>query len=139
MSNTDVIGQALNLPPLELPKKQLVVTESDDRLADLENDFDTARSSMQEVINSGVQAIDIISRLAEQSQSARAYEVLAKVMDSVVNANQKLIEMHKQFNDISPTSGAKSVPSNVTNNLFVGSTAEFQKMIENVKNGTTAK
>jgi hypothetical protein len=132
--NNDPISNALNLAPLENdPVKSIVAKAHDDSA---KNDFEMARSNIHEVIQNGTYAIEKLSQIADSSQHPRAFEVLAKLMDTMLQANKDLLELQKQIRDIdaadSPTNEeAKSV----TNNLFVGSTAELQKVIENVKNG----
>ena len=101
------------------------------------NDFELARANVHEVINNGLNAIDKLSQIADQSQHPRAFEVLAKLMDTVVTANKELLELQTKIREID----AKDTPTNeqaksVTNNLFVGSTADLQKVIENMKNGS---
>ena len=61
------------------------------------------------------------------SQHPRSYEVAAKLVDSITNANKSLLELSKTRKDIDGTSG---VPKTVNNNLFVGSTAELQKLLK---------
>jgi hypothetical protein len=96
-----------------------------------------ARANMHEVIQNGLNAIDKLSQIADASQHPRAFEVLAKLMDTVVSANKEMLDLQTKIRDIS----AKDAPTNehaksVTNNLFVGSTSDLQKVIENMKNGS---
>jgi hypothetical protein len=78
-----------------------------------------------------------LSQIADASQHPRAFEVLAKLMETMLQANKDLLDIQKTIREID----AKDTPINdeaksVTNNLFVGSTSELQKVIENMKNGT---
>jgi hypothetical protein len=57
-------------------------------------------------------------------------------MDTMLQANKDLLELQKQIRDIDAAdSPTNEEAKTVTNNLFVGSTAELQKVIENVRNG----
>jgi hypothetical protein len=101
------------------------------------NDFEMARSNIHEVIQNGVFAMEKLSQIADASQHPRAFEVLAKLMETMLQANKDLLDIQKTIREID----AKDTPINdeaksVTNNLFVGSTSELQKVIENMKNGT---
>jgi hypothetical protein len=101
-------------------------------------DFNMARSNIHEIIQTGTQAIDRLLMIAEQSQHPRAFEVLATLMKVQLDANKALLDNQKDIRDIE----AADEPHNedakaVTNNLFVGSTAELQSMIESMKNGTS--
>ena len=97
-------------------------------------DFETARSNILTIIENGNEAIFKLSDIANQSQHPRAFEVLAKLMDSTLNANKELLELQskiRQINAIDTPISEKA--QSITNNLFVGSTAELQKVIENMK------
>jgi hypothetical protein len=98
------------------------------------NDFEMARSNIHEVIQNGSFAIEKLAQIADSSQHPRAFEVLAKLMDTMLQANKDLLDLQKTIREIS----AKDAPVNgdsksVTNNLFVGSTADLQKALEEIK------
>jgi hypothetical protein len=131
----DPISDALNLTPLTAtdPVKAMVAQAHDNSA---KNDFELARSNIHEVIQNGVYAMEKLSQIADSSQHPRAFEVLAKLMDTMLQANKDLLALQKDIREID----AKDTPTNdqaktVTNNLFVGSTADLQKVIENMKNG----
>jgi len=135
-ANNDPIGNALNLAPMVADTKvKEIVAKAHDNSA--KNDFEMARANIHEVIQNGLNAIDKLSQVADASQHPRAFEVLAKLMDTVVTANKDLLELQTKIRDID----AKDAPTNeqaknITNNLFVGSTSDLQKVIENMKNGS---
>jgi hypothetical protein len=118
----DAISQALDLTPLTqtLP----AVTVPDAQVAD---DFEFARGNMLNTIMKGQEALDGILEVAAMSQHPRSYEVAAKIIDSITNANKSLLDLTKTRKDIDGTTGA---PQTVNNNLFVGSTAELQKFLK---------
>lgn len=135
-SNNDPISKALNITPLTTDNavKSIVAKAHDDSA---KNDFEMARSNIHEVIQNGVFAMEKLSQIADASQHPRAFEVLAKLMETMLQANKDLLSLQKDIREIE----AKDTPTNdeaksVTNNLFVGSTAELQKVIENMKNGS---
>lgn len=132
----DPIGNALGLNPLATSDsvKNIIANAYNDSA---KNDFEMARSNIHEVIQNGANAIEKLSQIADSSQHPRAFEVLAKLMDTVVSANKELLALQKEIRDID----AKDAPVNdqaksVTNNLFVGSTADLQKAIESMKSGS---
>ena len=96
---------------------------------DIMDDYQYARENLKNIIDSAQQSIDDLSSIASTSESPRAYEVLSGLMKTIVDANKDLLELQKkvkQLKDEGPTQ-----PNNVTNALFVGSTAELQKLIKN--------
>ena len=130
-ANNDSLSKALNLTPLNDPVKSIVQKAHDDSA---KNDFEMARSNIHEVIQNGTFAIEKLAQIADSSQHPRAFEVLAKLMDTMLQANKDLLDLQKTIRDIS----AKDTPINdaaksVTNNLFVGSTADLQKALEEMK------
>ena len=134
-SNTDPLAAALNLAPLDTTDavKAIVATAHNDSAM---NDFNMARSNIYEVIQNGSNAIDKLSQIADQSQHPRAFEVLATLMKVQLDANKDLLDLQKKIRDIQVADEPHNERAKqVTNNLFVGTTAELQKMIENMKNG----
>lgn len=99
-------------------------------------DFTFSRANIREVIENGTDAIAKLAVIADQSQNPRAFEVLAKLMDTVVNASRQLLEAQQQIRTIDKASVPQDEEArkNVTNNLFVGSTAELQKLLADMKN-----
>jgi predicted transcriptional regulator len=131
MSDNDPIGKALGLPEKNSFVENIIAAAHDDSAT---ADFDMARSNIREVITNGSEAIFKLTEIAEQSQHPRAYEVLAKLMDSVVNANKELLELQTKIRSIQASdSPINERAQSVTNNLFVGSTAELQKVIAEMR------
>jgi hypothetical protein len=132
-ANNDPIGKALNITPMtESDVVRNMIADAHDDSA--KNDFEMARSNIMEVINNGSEAIFKLTEIAEQSQHPRAYEVLAKLMDSVVSANKELLQLQTKIREINASDSPISEKAqSVTNNLFVGSTAELQKVIADMK------
>lgn len=135
-NNNDPISAALGLSPLvSNDSVKTIVSKAHDDSA--KNDFEMARSNIHEVIQNGVFAMEKLSQIADSSQHPRAFEVLAKLMDTMLQANKDLLELQKNIREIS----AADTPQNdqaksITNNLFVGSTADLQKALEEMrKNG----
>lgn len=94
---------------------------------DVMDDYHYARENLKNIIDSAQQSIDDLSSIASTSESPRAYEVLSDLMKTIVNANKDLLELQRKVKQLKDD-GEK--PSNVTNALFVGSTAELQKLIK---------
>jgi hypothetical protein len=131
----DPINNALNLGPLP-PRSHAVSTIIAAAKNDsAKEDFTFARANIHEVIENGNDAIAKLAVIADQSQNPRAFEVLAKLMDSVVTASKQLLDLQKEIREIDKADVPKDEDArkHVTNNLFVGSTAELQKMIEDMK------
>jgi len=121
--NNDPIGDALNMNPLQplltsAQKKSLIPT-----------DYEYARGSMIGVIEKGNEALSDMLSVAQQSQQPRAYEVVATLLKTIADTNKDLLELQKKHKDIENMDGPQT-PQTINNNLFVGSTAELQKLIK---------
>ena len=60
----------------------------------------------------------------------RAYEVAGQLIKSVSDATDKLMDLQKKLKDVKKEEDKG--PTTVNNALFVGSTADLQKMLKNV-------
>ena len=131
MDDENPIDKALNLTP-SIDFERTISTIVSSALNDsAKEDFTFARANIREVLENGNDAITKLSIIADQSQNPRAFEVLAKLMDSMVEANKQLLELQKEIRTIERVDDPHNDNARtVTNNLFVGSTTQLQKMIE---------
>ena len=91
-------------------------------------DYEYARENLYKVIESGHDALDNMLAIAKSSEHPRAFEVVNQIMKTMADAQKDLLELKKKQQQI--TGENNQQPQNVTNALFVGSTAELQKMIK---------
>ena len=87
---------------------------------------------MYSIIEKGQEAINGILELAQESEMPRAYEVAGQLIKNVSDATDKLMDLQKKLKDVEEESKSKG-PQNVTNALFVGSTADLAKKCLNSK------
>ncbi len=95
---------------------------------DVDNDYKYARENLYGVIEKGTEALDTLIDLAKASEHPRAFEVVSQLTKTLVDANKDLLDIQKKVKDLKKED-EKEQPQQVTNALFVGSTAELQKMI----------
>tara|TARA_B100001248_G_scaffold145049_1_gene108941 strand:- start:5848 stop:6258 length:411 start_codon:yes stop_codon:yes gene_type:complete len=112
-----------DLVEVDKEKKQADVPQ------DVDNDYKYARENLYGVIEKGTDALDSLLDLAKASEHPRAFEVVAQLTKTLVDANKDLLDIQKKVKDLKKEDDDKQQPQNVTNALFVGSTAELQKMI----------
>ena len=98
---------------------------------ELDTDYQYARENYYNVIERGHDALDELLMEAKENGNARMYEVVGQLIKVIGDQNQNLVGLHQQIKDI--TKEVKNVPEKVTNALFVGSTAELQKLIKGKK------
>ena len=134
MSVDDHLDEVLGI--MEKPKKEVVKTDrivpviSTDDSGDSEIDFQYARENLYHLIERGQDGLEEMLEIAKSSEHPRAMEVFGQLIGKLTETNKELLNLHKAKKDISQdTSG----PKNVSNNLFVGSTAELQKFLKKGK------
>ena len=96
---------------------------------DIKKDYEYTRGNLYSLIEKGQEAINGILELAQESEMPRAYEVAGQLIKNVSDATDKLMDLQKKLKDVNEEKEAKG-PTNVTNALFVGSTAELQKLLK---------
>ena len=101
---------------------------------DIKKDYEYTRGNLYSIIEKGQEAINGILELAQESEMPRAYEVAGQLIKNVSDATDKLMDLQKKLKDIEETKQVRG-PTNVTNALFVGSTAELSKLL---KDGLTS-
>ena len=125
----DAFNVATEVVTETLPTK--IEKQKPDRLTkdDIEKDYEYTRGNLYSIIEKGQEAINGILELAQESEMPRAYEVAGQLIKSVSDATDKLMDLQKKLKDVEEEKVAKG-PSNVTNALFVGSTADLAKLIK---------
>ena len=95
---------------------------------DIENDYKYQRENFYNLVEKGSTAIDGILELAKESEHPRTYEVAGNLIKQVAEVTEKLGDLQEKMRKLKDV--PSNAPKNVTNALFVGSTAELQKMLK---------
>ena len=127
------LDKTFNITPevVEEEVTPIVEREKPDRLTkdDIEMDYEYTRGNLYSIIEKGQEAINGILEIAQESEMPRAYEVAGQLIKSVSDATDKLLDLQKKVKEVNEEEKAKG-PNNVTNALFVGSTADLAKLIK---------
>jgi len=123
VSGSDEKGEVKNITNYQSDDGAYKVSQADD-------DYNEVRKNLKVVIEQSNSAIQGILELAEDSQQPRAYEVVAQLIGQTLEANTKLIDLHRRMKDIKKEDAPSKAASVTNNSIFVGSTAELQKMIK---------
>ena len=94
---------------------------------DINTDYDYSRENYYNLIEKGQEAIQGILDIAREGQHPRAYEVVGQLIGQVATSVDKLQDLQKKLKDLKELPGKTN--ANIKNALFVGSTAELQKML----------
>ena len=125
--------QIFNLPDSPPLVKDVEVLKPDTKNDDIESDYKYARENLYNAIERGSEALEELVELAKQSQSPRAFEIVGQMIKTLTDANKDLLEVQKKVKDLKKEEKSKG-PNSVTNALFVGNTAELQKLLKDNKN-----
>lgn len=115
---------------VEIKKPEEIETQISSLVSDIKKDYEYSRGNFYSIIEKGQEAINSVLELAQETESPRAYEVVGQLIKNVSDATDKLMELQKKLKDIEEVKSV-SGPTNVTNALFVGSTAELSKLLKN--------
>ena len=109
------------------------IGEISNSIQDIKKDYEYTRGNLYSLIEKGQEAINGILQLAQESEMPRAYEVAGQLIKNVADATDKLMDLQKKLKNIEEDKQPRG-PTNVTNALFVGSTAELAKLLKKQSN-----
>ena len=97
-----------------------------------DTDFRYARENMYHIIERGRDAMEELLEIAKSEESPRAFEVFGQLLKNMTDTQEKLMELHRKKQIIENDGERQEVTKaqNVTNALFVGSTAELLKLVK---------
>ena len=126
----DILNEVLGVS--EPTPKEVVVSKPvprpSDELDDVDADYKYQRENFYNLIEKGQNAIEGILNVAKESDHPRGYEVAGNLIKQVAEVTEKLGDLQEKMKKLKEV--PNSAPKNVTNALFVGSTAELQKMLK---------
>ena len=96
----------------------------------IEQDYKAARETYHDLIEKGREGLEYMMEIAKESEHPRAFEILATMIKTISDTNGELMKHNKIRNDINKADEVEN-PTVTNNNLFVGTTTELQKMLQN--------
>ena len=126
----EILGIDTPEPTKERVKQEFkpAVPRTEDKEApNVDNDYKYSRENYYNLIERGQEAIEGILDVAREGQHPRAYEVAGALIKNVADTVDKLQDLQKKLKDLKEL--PKTANANIKNALFVGSTAELQKML----------
>ena len=96
----------------------------------VDNDYKYSRDTYYELVEKGKQSLELMIEVARESEHTRAFEVLSGMIKNISDVNDRLMDLNKKKKDLDRKEEIKNI-ANTTNNLFVGSTSELQKILKN--------
>ena len=126
------LSEIFDVEPIQEQTVETLPVVIEDNINQVDADAEFARNNMRELISNGNKALTDLASVANQSESPRAYEVLATMMKNLAEMNKDLLELQKRKRELAPQSESTKGVS-IDKAVFVGSTTELLKMIKSNK------
>ena len=106
---SDSLEESLNIDPVEPEKEQKQLRKKveidtsnypDRQKMDQRKDYGEVRENLKDVIENSKLAIDGILKVASESDSPRAYEVVSQLLKTSTEATKELLDVHKQMKEL---------------------------------------
>ena len=123
----------------ETPKNDVKVLNTEGSIVPIvnnndnkDNDFQYARENLYDIIEKGRGAMEELLEIAKSEESPRAFEVFGQLLKNMTDTQQTLMELHQKKQKLENDGDRQEVTraQNVTNALFVGSTADLLKLVK---------
>ena len=95
----------------------------------IKSDYDYSRETYYDLLEKGKESMELMIEVARESEHPRAFEVLSNMMKNMADINDKLMDLNKKNKDI--TQQEVKQLGNTTNNVFLGSTDDLQRLQQN--------
>ena len=132
MSKFDAINDSLDIEVVDEEESPIAKKESkavDKDKKDSVRDYEYTRGNLYSLIEKGQEALDSIMEVAQEGQQPRAFEVVSQLIKNVADTTDKLVDLQQKMKNLEAEDPKGT--STVNNALFVGSTAELQKLLKN--------
>ena len=140
MNIDDKLSQVFDVEPIPVAQviEQPLVTSSVNAQA-LDDDYEVTRTNLHALLTQGQDALYHALSVAKNSEHPSAFEVVGGLMKHVADINHQLLDLHKKRQAIELAAMDRKHGGNetsVTNNaIFVGSTNELSKMLNDLRKG----
>jgi hypothetical protein len=134
--SNDIISSSLGIGnEVEIiePKREVIINTPHE-FNDADADYNLSRRTFRSLIEKGNAAMENLTDLAKESESPRAYEVLATTMKTIADITKDLYDLQKKNQDLRGTKKEDKTNVTVEKAVFVGTTADLLKQMKEKKN-----
>jgi hypothetical protein len=117
---------------IDMTKANAIINPEEIVSGDATDDYSYTRAQLYSLIEKGQEAVMGALEVAQESGHPRAYEVAVNAMKQVSDMSDKLIDLQQKMKNLKKED-KKAGPTTVNNTMFVGTTADLQKMIKRGK------
>jgi hypothetical protein len=133
MNINDKLNQVFDIEPTitaDVITQPDIVKYKNDKL---ESDYEITRANLHTLLIQGQDALNHALEVAKMSEHPRAFEVVGGLMKHVADINTQLLDLHKKKQSIEAPD--KKTQNTTNNSIFVGSTTELSKMLNDLRKG----
>ena len=124
----DIQPEVEVLKPTKKKKDALIIS---DKSEDKEKDYQTARAQLHNLVDKMQEALDGALEVAQESDHARAYEVVFQGAKHTADVVEKLADLQKKMKDLDKVEEVNVQQTNVQNNVYMsGTTEDIMKMLK---------
>lgn len=144
MSHNETLNAVFNCASDEQPKQGDLITQRGEVIVpvnetveqNVDYDYERTRNNLHSLLDQGQTALFHALEVAKQSEHPRAFEVVGNLVKQLADVNHQLIDLSEKRQrlaqkDKSEIPAAQSITNNA---IFVGSTADLNKMLKNALN-----
>ena len=91
-----------------------------------QKDYELVQGNFKDLLNNGSIALESALKVATESDSPRAFEVVAILLKTLADLNNNVIDVHKKVKD---TTAVKTEIKQTNNSVFLGSTTDLQNIL----------
>ena len=91
-----------------------------------QRDYELAQDHLKKLIGTGDIALESALKVATESDSPRAFEVVAILLKTMSDLNNNMLDVHKKAKD---TTSSKTEVKQTNNSVFIGSTKDLQNLL----------
>jgi len=95
----------------------------------IKDDYDTSRDTYIELIEGGKESLELMIQVARESEHPRAFEVLSGMIKNIADVTDKLMDLNKKHKEVVKEDKPDKQITN--NNVFLGSTTDLQRLLQN--------
>ena len=97
----------------------------------IDKDYEESRETYNDLIDKGRESLELMIQVARESEHPRAFEVLSGMIKNISDVNDTLMDLNKKYKEVTKPDQPKQVEGTTNNNLFIGSTADLQRLLQN--------
>ena len=137
MGIDEKLSQIFDVEPIPRQEVEVITKEGQvipPKNEAFEHDYDTTRGNLHSLLQQGQDALFHALEVAKSSEHPRAFEVVGNLMKHLSDINHQLLDLHSKKQALEAPAKKEEATKTVTNNsIFVGSTAELAKLVNDMK------